>query len=160
MCEFTKNINNVRIKVCCASCCNYTYPKSSVEAKDRFCRLGHIVAGAHDYCDEHSLKNSIDRIKVNPSKNVDCVKSGAYFHWLAERREKETEANFIAIKEAEKEGRKITIRDIPLIPTKDLREIYTRKVGSCYLTEDEINQLAKQCVINEHVHNTNIHSRL
>ena len=145
MCEYTKNINNVRIKVCCASCCNYSYPKGSVESKDRFCRLGHIVAGAHDYCDEHSLKNSIDRIKVNPSKNVECVKSGAYFHWLAEHRDKENEANSVAIKEAEKEGRKINLSDIPLSPVKDLRETYIRKYGSCYLTDAQINQLALIC---------------
>ena len=145
MCESTKNINNVRIKVCCASCCNYTYPKSSVEAKDRFCRLGHIVAGVHDYCDEHSLKRSFDNIKVKPSKEINCVKSGAYFHWLAEQRDKENEENSAAIKEAEKEGRKINLSDIPLTPVKDLREIYIRNFGSCYLTDDQINQLAKTC---------------
>lgn len=145
MCNYTKNVNNVRIKVCCASCCNYSYPKNSVEDKDRFCRLGHIVAGAHDYCDEHSLKRSIDNIKVKPSKEINCVKSGAYFHWLAEHRDKENEENSAAIKEAEKEGRKISLSDIPLTPVKDLREIYIRNFGSCYLTDDQINKLAKTC---------------
>lgn len=145
MCNYTKNINNVQIKICCASCCNYSYPKNSVETKDRFCRLGHIVAGAHDYCDEHSLKRSFDNIKVKPSKEINCVKSGAYFHWLAEQRDKENEENSAAIKEDEKEGRKINLSDIPLTPVKDLREKYIQKFGSCYLTDDQINQLAKTC---------------
>lgn len=71
-----KNRNNVRIKMCCASCSHLTYGDKA----ERRCALKDVIVGNETDCEDWSMSDKMNNLKI---KSKGKIKKPAYLMWFA-----------------------------------------------------------------------------